>query len=272
MSNPWSFSPSWSLAQPQRQFTQPAAQNLWTIAQMPGARRIDKVSPTLRDPFERMMRDAPESVRRELSMTDSFRTYAEQADLKRRKPHLAAHPGHSRHELGEAFDLGYASDATKQWVHANAGRYGLGFPMVHEPWHIEPLTARGPGTVGNALQQANASPGAGTPGASNAPTPPPDLPSIAGMTSPFDTPTDDSLGGALAQAATPADDGLAEAARTVDPAAYLTDPRIPKLTEVLTAANAEQAAPATPVLDETSPLFNIKNIGQAKQFKPRRIT
>jgi hypothetical protein len=269
MSNPWSFSPSWSLTQPQRQFTQPPGQStLWTMLQMPGAKRIDRLSPTLRNPFEQMMRDAPENVRRELSLTSGFRTYDEQAALKRAKPHLAAHPGHSRHELGEALDLGFASPATKAWVHANAGRYGLGFPVRGEDWHLEPISARGPGTVGRDVQQAQTAASGAAVAASQAPV---DLPAIAGMTSPFDT-ASDSLGGALAQAAAPAaDDGLTEVAPRMDPTANLTDPRVPKLAEVLTEANAP-AAPANPALDETAPLFNIKNIGQAKQFKARRIT
>lgn len=51
-------------------------------------------------------------------------------------------PGRSNHQHGNAADLGYGSDAVKQWVHANAAKYGLGFPMGHEPWHIEALGAR----------------------------------------------------------------------------------------------------------------------------------
>ena len=34
----------------------------------------------------------------------------------------------------------------QDWVHANAGKYGMYFPMGHEPWHIEPVGTRG-GTV-----------------------------------------------------------------------------------------------------------------------------
>lgn len=48
-----------------------------------------------------------------------------------------ARPGTSRHERGEAGDLQFADDATRQWAHQNAARFGLTFPMAHEPWHIE---------------------------------------------------------------------------------------------------------------------------------------
>ncbi|KQV27850.1 hypothetical protein ASC97_05660 [Rhizobium sp. Root1203] len=58
-------------------------------------------------------------------------------------------PGGSRHQHGDAADLGWAgkefSNAPKEvrdWVHANAGKYGLTFPMGHEPWHVETTDAR----------------------------------------------------------------------------------------------------------------------------------
>lgn len=54
----------------------------------------------------------------------------------------AAPPGKSNHNHGLAADLGYADAATKAWVHANAAKYGLVFPLAHEPWHIEPVGAR----------------------------------------------------------------------------------------------------------------------------------
>lgn len=31
----------------------------------------------------------------------------------------------------------------RAWVHANASKYGLSFPLGNEPWHIELATARG---------------------------------------------------------------------------------------------------------------------------------
>lgn len=54
-----------------------------------------------------------------------------------------APPGRSYHNNGMAADLGYASEAQREQVHRNAERYGLYFPMGHEPWHIEPIGSRG---------------------------------------------------------------------------------------------------------------------------------
>lgn len=62
-------------------------------------------------------------------------------------------PGGSRHQHGQAVDLSWnggafanAPQEVQDWVHQNAGRYGMTFPMDHEPWHIEPVGARS-GTV-----------------------------------------------------------------------------------------------------------------------------
>ena len=52
-------------------------------------------------------------------------------------------PGRSNHQSGEAVDLGYASDRAKTWVHQNAARFGLHFPMGHEDWHIERRDRKG---------------------------------------------------------------------------------------------------------------------------------
>lgn len=58
-------------------------------------------------------------------------------------------PGGSKHQHGEATDLGWKGRAfatapkeVHEWVHANAGKYGLHFPMAHEPWHVEVAGSR----------------------------------------------------------------------------------------------------------------------------------
>ena len=58
-------------------------------------------------------------------------------------------PGGSNHQHGTATDLGWkggpfssAPKEVRDWVHTNAGNYGLAFPMAHEPWHIETANAR----------------------------------------------------------------------------------------------------------------------------------
>lgn len=48
----------------------------------------------------------------------------------------------SRHESGIAADLRYANAAAKKWVHENAHRYGLHFPLGNEDWHVEPIGSR----------------------------------------------------------------------------------------------------------------------------------
>lgn len=48
-----------------------------------------------------------------------------------------ARPGTSKHESGLAADLKFASPEVKKWYHQNAEKYGLYFPMGHEPWHIQ---------------------------------------------------------------------------------------------------------------------------------------
>lgn len=54
-----------------------------------------------------------------------------------------APPGRSKHEIGLAADLRFATPAERAWAHSNAARFGLTFPLGNEPWHIEPLGARG---------------------------------------------------------------------------------------------------------------------------------
>src|SRR5262245_28248543 len=70
--------------------------------------------------------------------------------------HMVAAPGHSQHNFGRAVDLHYGEGAA-DWAHQNAARYGLTFPMSYEPWHIEPVGARGgAGPMNNAPVQSQA--------------------------------------------------------------------------------------------------------------------
>ncbi len=50
-----------------------------------------------------------------------------------------APPGKSNHNSGKAVDLG----GDLNLAHQLAGRFGLSFPMGHEPWHVEPAGHRG---------------------------------------------------------------------------------------------------------------------------------
>lgn len=53
---------------------------------------------------------------------------------------MVARPGGSNHNFGVAADLGPTTTAAHR---ALAARYGLRFPMSYEPWHVEPVGARG---------------------------------------------------------------------------------------------------------------------------------
>ena len=73
------------------------------------------------------------------SITDGFRSYAAQVDVKRRKPNLAATPGRSIHGLGLAVDI-KATRAQKEWLHKNGARFGLYAPIFKkEDWHFQLL-------------------------------------------------------------------------------------------------------------------------------------
>ena len=79
-----------------------------------------------------------------LTITDGFRSQAQQADLFRRKPDLAAPPGRSNHERGLAIDHSHAEQNTEAHRHC-AIKNHLFYPMSPgcsskvEKWHIEPI-------------------------------------------------------------------------------------------------------------------------------------
>lgn len=103
-----------------------------------------------------MINAAPPELQSQIRFGSGLRTNAEQqaiyeGALKKHGPdsvgQWAARPGFSNHEKGVAADLRYGSDAARQWVHANANRFGLNFPLGNEDWHIEPTELRGTGAA-----------------------------------------------------------------------------------------------------------------------------
>lgn len=81
-----------------------------------------------------------------IGMTDSYRTYEAQVDLKARKGSLAATPGRSNHGWGLALDLvtGGWDGQVMLWLETNAARYGWFHPewarsngSNPEHWHWE---------------------------------------------------------------------------------------------------------------------------------------
>jgi len=121
------------------------------------------------DNLAALIQDAPAGIREGLGLGSAYRSNELQKDLfensdksGRRvafpagyeKPDGTIAKG-SNHLHGRAADLTYnglrldkAPKEVRDWVHANAGNYGLRFPMSWEPWHIEPNGgAPGGGTV-----------------------------------------------------------------------------------------------------------------------------
>lgn len=124
---------------------------------------IDNLDASFATNLAAMMEDAPPGIREGLGLTSGYRSEKRQAELwaealrkygseaEARK--WVAPPGRSFHNSGQAVDLAWnggpfasAPREVQDWVHANAGKYGMYFPMGHEPWHIEPVGTRG-GTV-----------------------------------------------------------------------------------------------------------------------------
>ena len=119
----------------------------------------DTLCPLMEAPGHRLRTDAARSfdvmsaARRAatgapLCVTDSYRNYAGQVDVFRRKPSLAATPGRSQHGWGLAVDLcgGVQTFGTEAsaWMQAYAGRFGWFHPSWAEPggsrpeaWHWE---------------------------------------------------------------------------------------------------------------------------------------
>lgn len=103
----------------------------------------------------RAMRAAAAREGINIGVTDAYRSFEAQEELKRRKPRLAARPGTSNHGWGLAFDLSdngrgiQASSAAYRWLSANASRFGIYGPLARpfEIWHWE---YRGGGAVAPA--------------------------------------------------------------------------------------------------------------------------
>lgn len=138
----------------------------WTSHRSGGGLREDAIvglDPRFRSGLERMITEAPEFIRRGLTVGSGYRSEQRQAELweealrKYGSPEAArkwvAPPGNSNHNHGAAADLHWngqrldkAPPEVQQWIHQNASRYGMAFPLGNEPWHIEPADARSGGT------------------------------------------------------------------------------------------------------------------------------
>lgn len=120
-----------------------------------GAKRSDSftgMNKNFSSALAQMIKSAPAEIRNQLKLTSGFRSVKKQGQLwesalkkygsvaEARK--WVAPPGKSQHNHGNAGDLKFGNDAARKWVHANAGKFGLEFPLSNENWHIELSGAR----------------------------------------------------------------------------------------------------------------------------------
>jgi hypothetical protein len=130
------------------------------------ASHVSGLSGDFQGRLSRMFSEMPPELRGQMRINSGARSVERQAQLyadavrKYGSPTAArkwvAPPGRSRHNHGVAADLHYGNDAVREWAHQNASKYGLRFPMGHEPWHVEPDNARGavdPNNAGTMMAQ-----------------------------------------------------------------------------------------------------------------------
>lgn len=107
-----------------------------------GSAKLDQVNPSLAKNFLGMVEEYGTLTGKQTWLTDSFRTRAQQEELKRRKPTLAAEPGTSLHEFGLALDADPANlnEMEKMGL---MRKYGFTRPVGGEAWHLEPIGIQG---------------------------------------------------------------------------------------------------------------------------------
>lgn len=112
---------------------------------------VRKAQPKAAASFDRLDAAFYKKFGKHIYITDSYRSYEEQVDVKKRKGAFAATPGTSNHGWGLALDLGsninVATSAEHRWMDANAPAFGWENPWwakdsnpangQFEPWHWE---------------------------------------------------------------------------------------------------------------------------------------
>jgi tape measure domain-containing protein len=116
------------------------------------ASHISGMSSAFEGKLEKLLAAMPKELAGQIRINSGFRTFERQQQLwqqalqkygsvaEARK--WVAPPGNSQHNKGNAADLGYGSEAARQWAHKNASQFGLQFPLSNEDWHIEDADAR----------------------------------------------------------------------------------------------------------------------------------
>lgn len=98
---------------------------------------LEKLDPTLATNLDALAREFYEQTGRKLRISDGFRTFEQQADVYRRKPNLAAKPGTSRHEVGQAVDI-HPEDAAYLISSGLGQKHGMDYLKGRtktETWH-----------------------------------------------------------------------------------------------------------------------------------------
>lgn len=155
-----------------------------------GMEHINGMQKPLQQGLQAMFDAAPPEIQQTLRIMSGYRSPERQqqlwdAALKKYGSADAARkwvapPGNSQHNHGNAADLSFdgagttaklssAGQAAMQWVHANAGQFGLTFPLGNEPWHVEVAGARGKGGAANVPVSPTGVPVGGDPRFSDIP-------------------------------------------------------------------------------------------------------
>ncbi|UXT48171.1 phage tail protein [Agrobacterium tumefaciens] len=113
---------------------------------------VDGLANAFAEKLAKLLASLPDNLKGSVTINSGYRSVERQQQLwldalkKYGSPEAArkwvAPPGNSQHNKGNAADLGYGSDAARQWVHQNAGNFGLSFTLSDENWHIEDADAR----------------------------------------------------------------------------------------------------------------------------------
>jgi hypothetical protein len=241
-----------------------------------GATRADAISglnPAFAQALTALYNAAPPEVQAELGLNSAYRSPEVQRVLWEKSDktgRTVAAPGRSKHQSGLAADLygfglsggGQVSQATKDWVKANAAAHGLYFPMSYEPWHVQ-------------LQDGGAAPAVAPGGVATTMASAVD-PRVAVMAqmegNPWKSITDaaSKRGGLVGEAS--AGGGLS-APPTADPDIPPLETASARLTPDALLAQRPPNAPAAQ-LGQLAQLFKVKPIGQAAagQALPLRKT
>jgi hypothetical protein len=117
-----------------------------------GPESANNLTPAFQQRLSAMLAAAPPQVSQNTEIFSGWRSNAHQAQLYANAVQKygaagagrwVAPPGRSYHNKGEASDLNFKTPEARQWFHDNAEKFGMKFPMGHEPWHIEVAETRG---------------------------------------------------------------------------------------------------------------------------------